>query len=102
MTDGAPSKVGVAIQLSGGTGPDRIKLDAEGVLVICHLGIGVWRYDHRGLPTHLIVGPGDCLMTNVAFGGADGKTLLITDSLNRRILQARLPVAGGLMSGLAS
>ena len=102
MADGAPSKVGVAIQLSGGTGPDGIELDAEGGMVVCHLGIGVWRYDHRGLPTHLIVGPGESLMTNAAFGGVDGKTLFITDSLNGHILSARLPVAGGSIYGLAS
>ena len=102
MADGTPSKVGVALQLSGGTGPDGIELDDEGGLVVCHLGIGVWRYDPRGLPTHLIVSPDNTLMTNVAFGGDDHKTLFITDSLNGRILRARLPVAGGAMYGLAN
>jgi gluconolactonase len=102
MADGTPSKVGVAIQLSGGTGPDGIELDAEGGMVVCHLGVGVWRYDHRALPTHLIVGPSEGLMTNVAFGGVDGKTVFITDSLNGHILKAHLPVAGGSIFGLAS
>ena len=33
-------------------------------------------------------------MTNIAFGGAQRRTLYITDSLNGEILTADLPVAG--------
>jgi gluconolactonase len=101
MADGQPSKTGVAIQLSGGhAGPDGIEMDAEDGLVVCHLGVGVWRFDANGLPTHLVHADGHRLLTNIAFGGADRKTLYITDSLNGEILTARMPVAGKVMYGL--
>ena len=93
MAGGTPSKSGVAIQLSGGhAGPDGIEMDAEDGLVVCHLGVGVWRFDANFLPTHLVhAGEKHRLMTNIAF---QGKTLYITDSLNGEILTAEMPVAG--------
>jgi hypothetical protein len=46
---------GLFIQMSGGTaGPDGLALDAEGGLVACHPGTGVWRFDRMGRPTHLV------------------------------------------------
>ncbi|HEY7649519.1 MAG TPA: SMP-30/gluconolactonase/LRE family protein [Methylomirabilota bacterium] len=102
MADGQPSKTGVAIQLSGGhAGPDGLEMDAEDGLVVCHLGIGVWRFDANGLPTHLVHADGHRLLTNIAFGGPDRKTLYITDSANGEILTARMPVAGKVMFGLS-
>jgi gluconolactonase len=98
MADGSVSKTGVAIQLSGGhAGPDGIEMDAEDGLVVCHLGVGIWRFDANCLPTHLVYADGHRLMTNVAFGGPERKTLYITDSLNGDILQAEMPVAGKTM-----
>jgi gluconolactonase len=99
MAGGTPSKTGVAIQLSGGhAGPDGIETDAEDGLVVCHLGVGVWRFDSNCLPTHLVhAGKQHRLMTNVAF---KGKTLYITDSINGEILTADMPVAGKKMFGL--
>jgi len=93
MEGGTPSKSGVAIQLSGGhAGPDGIETDAEDGLVVCHLGVGVWRFDANCLPTHLIHAAGaHRLMTNIAFRD---RTLYITDSLNGEILTAEMPVAG--------
>jgi gluconolactonase len=93
MEGGTPSKTGVAIQLSGGhAGPDGIEMDAEDGLVVCHLGVGIWRFDANCLPTHLVHAGGEHrLMTNVAF---QGSTLYITDSLNGEILRAEMPVAG--------
>jgi gluconolactonase len=93
MAGGTPSKSGVAIQLSGGyAGPDGIEMDAEDGLLVCHLGLGVWRFDANFLPTHLVhAGSEPRLMTNIAF---KGNTLYITDSLNGEILAAEMPVAG--------
>ena len=93
MAGGTPSKTGVAIQLSGGhAGPDGIEMDAEDGLVVCHLGVGIWRFDANCLPTHLVhAGKHHRLMTNIAFRG---KTLYITDSINGEILTAEMPVAG--------
>ena len=71
MAGGTPSKTGVAIQLSGGhAGPDGIEMDAEDGLVVCHLGVGIWRFDSNCLPTHLVhAGKHHRLMTNIAFKG---------------------------------
>jgi len=93
MQGGTPSKTGVAIQLSGGhAGPDGIETDAEDGLAVCHLGVGVWRFDANCLPTHLVhAGSAHRLMTNIAF---QGTRLYITDSLNGEILTAEMPVAG--------
>ena len=96
MAGGTVSKSGVAIQLSGGhAGPDGIEADAEGGLVVCHLGVGVWRFDANMLPTHLAhAGKAHRLMTNIAFRK---KTLYITDSMNGEIVTAEMPVAGKRM-----
>jgi gluconolactonase len=104
MADGSVSKTGVAIQLTGGVaGPDGIEMDSENGLLVCHLGIGIWRFDSNMLPTHLIYSenPHHHHLANMCFGGADGKDLYITESLSGDILKARLPVAGKKMFGLS-
>jgi gluconolactonase len=97
MADGVVSKTGVAVQLSGGVaGPDGIEMDAENGLLVCHLGVGVWRFDANMLPTHLVHSPDahHHHLANIAFGGKDRKTLYITESLSGDILTAKMPVAG--------
>ena len=103
MADGSVSKTGVAIQLSGGAaGPDGIEMDAENGLLVCQLGVGVWRFDSNMLPTHLVhsENPHHHHLANIAFGGADNRSLYITESLSGDILVAKLPVAGKKMYGL--
>jgi gluconolactonase len=103
MADGSISKTGVAIQLSGGAaGPDGIEMDAENGLLVCHLGIGVWRFDANMLPTHLVYSdnPRHHHLDNCAFGGPDRQTLYITEALSGDILMARMPVTGKLLYGL--
>ena len=104
MADGSVSKAGVAIQLSGGAaGPDGIEMDSENGILVCHLGVGVWRFDSNMLPTHLIhsTNPHHHHLANIAVGGKDMKTLYITESLSGDILTAKLPVAGKRMFGLS-
>jgi gluconolactonase len=104
MSDGAVSKTGVAIQLSGGAaGPDGIEMDAENGLVVCHLGVGVWRFDANMLPTHLVHSedPRHHHLDNCAFGGPDLKTLYITEALSGDVLVAKMPVAGKRVFGLS-
>lgn len=97
MGDGNASKVGIAIQLSGGlSGPDGLALDEEGGLVVAHAGMGVWRFDRMLRPTHYIEPQGGLFTTNIAF---NGKRLFITESESGTILMADLPVAGRKMFG---
>lgn len=102
MADGSISKTGVAIQLSGGAaGPDGIEMDGDNGLLVCHLGVGIWRFDANMLPTHLIYSenPHHHHLANLCFGGQDLKTVYITESLSGDILVAHLPVAGKRMFG---
>ena len=89
------TRAGTFIQMSGGTvGPDGLALDEEGGVVAAHPGIGVWRFDRLGRPTHLIESPAGNFCTNVAFGGDDRRQLYITESESGTILRAELPVPG--------
>ena len=104
MADGSVSKTGVAIQLSGGVaGPDGIEMDSENGLLVCQLGVGIWRFDANMLPTHLVYAEGHHHhhLDNLAFGGPDNKTIYITEALSGDVLMARMPVAGKKMYGLS-
>ncbi len=97
MPDGAVSKVGNAIQLSGGhSGPDGLALDEEGGLVVAHAGMGAWRFDRLGRPTHFIDPVVAPFITNIAF---KGRRLYLVESETGSILTADLPVAGRPMFG---
>lgn len=94
--DGTTSKVGAFITLSGGlAGPDGMALDDDGGLAIAHCGLGaVWLFNRLGEPTHRITSCEGLSVTNVAFGGPDGRTLYITESDTGTILEAKVPVKG--------
>lgn len=93
--DGGVTKVGTWLQLSGGlAGPDGLALDLEGGLLVAHPGIGVWRFDRQGRPTHYVEPPLGTFTTNIAFGGTMNRTLYITESERGDILRAELPIAG--------
>lgn len=95
MEDGSATKVGLFIQLSGGiAGPDGLALDAQGGLVACHPGIGVWRFDPMGRPTHLVEAPPDSVWTNIAFGGEGNRELFIVDSVAGAIHSVQMPFPG--------
>jgi gluconolactonase len=97
MTDGSVTKSRVALRFSGGiAGPDGIEMDAQDGLLVCHLGVGVYRFDNRMLPMHLIYSdnPKHVNLANIAFGGPDRRTLHIVQAMTGEILVARLPVAG--------
>jgi gluconolactonase len=95
MLDGSVSKAGLFIQLSGSSaGPDGLALDADGGIWVCHVGLGVWRFDHLGRPTHLIEADHGSLWTNLAFGGSSNQTLYITDSASGSIMHTEVPFRG--------
>ena len=96
--DGTVARMGLFIQLSGGRGPDGIALTEEGGLVVAHPEMGaVWIFNERGEPLYRVQSCRGDFVTNVAFGGADRKTIYITDSGSGCILMARVPVAGCVM-----
>jgi gluconolactonase len=93
MPDGGVSKVGIFIQLSGGTGPDGLTIDSQDGVIVAHVGLGsVWAFNALGEPQWRIRAPGGRLTTNVAFGGPDNRRLYITESETGSILTAELPV----------
>lgn len=97
MIDGALSKVGIAIQLSGGlSGPDGMALDEEGGIIVAHAGLGCWRFDRLGRPTHFIDPVVGLTLTNAAF---KGKRLFMTESETGTVLTVDLPAAGKAMFG---
>lgn len=98
MKDGTTSKVGIAIQMTAGFGPDGMAIDAEGNLAVCHVGLGVvWLFSALGEPILRINSPTGKLVTNCAFGGKDNKQLFITESKTGTVLVADLPVKGRTM-----
>lgn len=95
MLDGAASKVGVFVQLSGGVGPDGITLDSQGNLAVCHFGLGtVWLFSPIGEPLYRVRSCAGLKTTNLAYGGADQRDLYITEADSGCILRARLPTPG--------
>ena len=93
--DGGVTKVGIFAYLSGGIGPDGMAMDAVGNLVVAHVGMGcAWLLSPKGEPLYRIQSCRGEGVTNMAFGGADGKTLFITESETGTILKAAMPHPG--------
>jgi gluconolactonase len=105
MPDGSVRKVGVFVQLSGGTsGPDGLAIDTADNLVVCHNGFGaVWMFSAVvGEPMLRINSSVGIHTTNCAFGGPGNRMLYITESKTGTVLRAELPVPGRALSSRAS
>lgn len=95
--DGNTSKVGIFTAMAGGvSGADGMALDTQGNVYVCDAGNGcVWVFDPHAVPLYRIQ---SCTegrtLTNLAFGGVDGKQLFITDSSTGTILVADLEHVG--------
>ena len=97
MGDGV-GRVGIFIQMSGGTGPDGMAMDESDNLAVCHVGLGtVWLFSHLGEPLYRIRSCAGLATTNCAYGGKDGTSLFVTESATGSVLRAELPVAGRAM-----
>ncbi|KAI9930273.1 hypothetical protein AWENTII_003236 [Aspergillus wentii] len=86
--DGTTSKVGLFFQSFGCAGPDGLAVDEEGNLFICHPSLGsVFVVDADGIPKARIITAdgGGKNLTNCTFGGPEGKTLFITDSIKGNV-----------------
>lgn len=96
--DGGVTKCGIQVQMSGGTGPDGMALDAEGNLAVAHVGLGcVWLFSAKGEPLYRVQSCRGELVTNMAYGGADNKSLYMTESETGSVLVAKMLVPGRLM-----
>jgi gluconolactonase len=98
MADGSTAKVGVFIQLSGGGGPDGIALNADGGLVVAHIGLGaVWIFDRAGQPLYRVQSCRGLHTTNVAYDPMSVNDLYVTESETGAILKATLAAPGKAM-----
>jgi gluconolactonase len=92
--DGRVGRRTVFATLSGAGGPDGMAFDAEGNLYVAHYGEG--RVDvlaPDGSAARHIPVPGKS-PTNVAFGGADRRTLVITEVETASLYWTRVDVPG--------
>jgi gluconolactonase len=95
MKNGSLTKVGVFYQLYGPSGPDGLAMDVEGNLAVSHARSGnVWLFSKKGVPLLRVDTCAGDLNTNLAYGGADGRDLYITESETGTVMRAQLPVAG--------
>ncbi|KAJ5763641.1 hypothetical protein N7533_002322 [Penicillium manginii] len=86
--DGSTTKAALFFQSFGCAGPDGLAVDEEGSLFICHPSLGsVFVVDSDGVPkARIVTAPeGGKNLTNCTFGGEDGKTIFITDSIKGNV-----------------
>lgn len=95
LPDGSVSKAGQFFTSYGPSGPDGLAMDERGRLLVANPGLGyVWVLNRFAEPELVLRGPRGASITNLAFGGAERKTLYCTDSTHGAVLMARLDVAG--------
>lgn len=94
VQDGGVSKVGVYLNLSGGGGPDGITTDADEGLIVAQPGLGVLRFDSRGVLTHFIELPRGSSPSNIAFERHGSCRMVITESAGGHIFVVNMPFPG--------
>ena len=100
QADGSVSKVGQFFTSHGPSGPDGLAMRADGCLLVANPGLGyVWVLNHRAEPVEVIRSPAGASLTNLCFGGPDGKTLLMTESTTGAILCVDMPERGAPVHG---
>jgi gluconolactonase len=88
-------RIGIWLQLSGGTGPDGMAMAADGSIVVAHVGLGsLWVFDRFGEPIRRVRCAEGFRCTNVAFGGPRGTTLYITEADSGAVQTAELDIPG--------
>jgi gluconolactonase len=99
LTAPRPGRWRTFVQLSGGhAGPDGLAVDEEGNFVVVHAGFGtVWQFSPLGEPLARIRSCAGIRTTNIAYGGADMRTLYITECEDGVVLTARLSTPGRRM-----
>ena len=95
MEDGSTSKVGQFFTSRGPSGPDGLAVDESGRLLVANPGLGVvWVLDAMAQPVEVLRSAAGTSVTNLAFGGAGGKTVYLTESATGSILTAAMDTPG--------
>ncbi|CAG9169506.1 SMP-30/gluconolactonase/LRE family protein [Cupriavidus respiraculi] len=98
--DGSVTKVSQFFTSYGPSGPDGLAMRADGHLLVANPGLGyVWVLNARGEPVEVIRSPAGTSLTNLCFGGRDGKTLFMTESTTSAILRMDMPQGGVAVHG---
>jgi gluconolactonase len=95
LPDGMTMKVGRFSQYFGTIGPDGMAVDSESNVFVAHASLGsVFVHNKYGELIARIVSCRGRMITNLAFGGPDRKTIFITESETGSVLAADWPVPG--------
>ena len=95
LPDNTVTRVGLFVQMSGGTGPDGMAIDTAGNLLVAHAGAGiVWKFSALGVPILRIDSCEKHMTTNVAFGGPQNRHLYVTESESGCVLVAEMDTPG--------
>ncbi|MGE0330421.1 MAG: SMP-30/gluconolactonase/LRE family protein [Ramlibacter sp.] len=95
LPDGSVAKANLFFTSHGPSGPDGLAMDEDGRLLVANPGLGyVWVLNRFAEAEEVLTGERGASLTNIAFGGADRRTLYCTDSTHGTVLRARMAVAG--------
>jgi len=95
LEDGSVAKVGQFFTSYGPSGPDGLAVDQHGRVIVANPGLGyAWVLNPRAEPVIVLRSTEGMSLTNIAFGGAEHKTLYCTESVSGSILRADLDVPG--------
>lgn len=95
LEDGSVAKVSAFFTSYGPSGPDGLAMDQQGRVIVANPGLGLaWVLNARAEPEVVLRSKVGNSLTNVAFGGADRRTLYCTESASGSILRARLDTPG--------
>jgi gluconolactonase len=95
LADGGVSKTGQFFTSYGPSGPDGLAMDGSGRLLVANPGLAyVWVLNHRAEPVEVLFTDTGASLTNLAFGGADRKTLYCTESTSGAVLCAAMDEPG--------
>ena len=95
LEDGGVAKVGPFFTMNGPIGPDGLAMDVNGSLLVAAAGRGlVWVLNAFAEPILALRSTAGALVTNLAFGGSERKTLYCTESESGTVLTTEMEVAG--------
>ena len=93
--DGSVGKAGQFFTSYGPSGPDGLAMDRTGRLIVCNPGLGwAWVLNERAEPVEVLRSAAGASLTNVAFGGPEGRTAYFTESVTGSILRAQMSAPG--------